>query len=719
MRRDVASSGGGAGAASSGRVKSRRAARDDAPAPTSSSREVLVGLGLIGLLAIIIAPLPTPLLDLLFAANLGVGILVLLTVMGARRALEFSTFPSVLLLVTLFRLALNIASTRLILMQADAGRVVSAFGDFVVGGNFFVGLVVFAIISVIQFVVITKGAGRISEVSARFTLDAMPGKQMAIDADLGAGLIDEDQARSRRERVSREAEFYGSMDGASKFVRGDAIAALVILAVNILGGLVVGIRAGLTVEQAIVTYLTLTVGDGLVSQVPALVISIASGILVTKSASDQTLAVEIEAEMTGRRQTFSLASGVVLALGLVPGMPLAPFALLSVALFAAGRRVAGRSLAAAPSGGDDPAALPPPVPPEEELVAVDRIALELGYRLVALADPRVGGALIERVRALRAQFAREDGLLVPPVRVRDNLSLAPTAYRVLLGGVMVARGKLSPGRFLVIGSGGQAPAAELGGVPDVDPAFGAPATWITEDRRADAELRGYAVVDAVTVLITHLSEVLHRHMHEILTRDDVSRMLEHARRHAPAVCDELVPDLLKVGDLQKVLSTLVRERVPIANIAQVLEAVADHAGKTKDPGALAEHVRRRLARAICEPYQDSEGRLLVITLDPRIESTIAGALQRAESAGPGTLAQALDPGLVQAVVDRVHREAGRLRGADREAVLLTGSSIRRALSELLARTGQAVPVLSFEEALSADGVETQAVVRVGGEEEKA
>jgi flagellar biosynthesis protein FlhA len=672
--------------------------------------DTVLAAGLVAILAVLVIPLPKIVIDLLITANLSFALLVLLVTIKAREPLEFSTFPSLLLFATLARLALNVASARLILLDGDAGNVIHAFGQFVVGGNVFVGGVIFLILIVVQFVVITKGAGRVSEVAARFTLDALPGKQMAVDADLNAGLIREDEARERRAHISREAEFHGAMDGASKFVRGDAIAALLITGINILGGVGTGLKDGLGVELALRKYAILTIGDGLVTQIPALLISTAAAILVVKSSSRASLSADLALELLGRPRVLLTVAVMVVALALAPGLPKLPF--LAIALAVGGIQWArsGARVPAKAAGKDARPAVPaselPAIDQVKDLLNVDRLSLELGFALVPLADQARGGSVVERIAVLRKQIAGDSGWLVPSVRVKENLALQGGVYRVLLGGQEIATGKLMPGRYLAIG--GSLVSGKLDGVATNEPSFGLPATWISEGDRALAELQGYTVIDPTTVLITHVGEVLKAQASELLTRDDVQALLDNLKKTAPAVVNELVPGVLSLGEVERVLAALVRERVSIRNLQAILEALADQAPRSKDTTALVESARQRVSRAVVAPHQDGEGRLFVLTLDPRVERRLQEGLLRPE--GPAALDGAFLHSLVEGVAAEARR-SGETPGR-REPVLVVQGAVRARVAELLRQALPRVAVLSYAEIGGAKRVESVGVVKL-------
>jgi flagellar biosynthesis protein FlhA len=649
---------------------------------------------------------------MLLALNLGATILLLLVTLTVRQPLEFSTFPSLLLLLTLYRLALNVATTRLILLHAYAGEIVLAFGQFVVGGSLVVGLVIFLILIVIQFVVITKGAARVSEVAARFTLDAMPGKQMAIDAELNAGIIDETEARRRRQALVRESEFYGTMDGASRFVRGDAIAAIIITAVNLIGGLIIGLTQGMPLAEAVRTYSILTIGDGLITQIPALITATAAGILVTKATSDSSLGQEIGSQIRASAAPLRLGSFILLGLSLMPGLPTIPFILLGTGLYLLSRQWAAAPpappAAAGPPGGGGPQAAPaaPPRSPTEafveEFLQTDRLALEIGPGLIPLVMARRGPGLVERIGTLRRDLARQSGLWVPAVRLRDNLQLPPTTYRILLNGREVARAELRPDMWLAIDPGGT-PKPPLLGEEAREPVFGLPARWISDTERPRAEAAGYTVVDAASVLITHLGEIVRRHAGELLSREDLKTMLDKVRESNPAVVDELIPTILTMGTVHRVLMLLLQERVPISNLPRILESLATHAVATKDPVELAERVRVDIGRAVVDRFRDSSGRIRVLILDPRVELELRRSVQ-----GQQLL---LDPQRLERLTLKLAAEWRQALARGLEVALLCDASLRRPLRQALVRSLPDLAVIAYQEIPADILMEPVAVIR--------
>lgn len=653
-------------------------------------------------------PLPTIFLDMFLTLNISLGFLILLLTMNVRRTMEFSVFPSLLLVTTLFRLALNVSSTRLILLHGDAGRVIEAFGGFVAGSSLVVGFVIFLILTLINFMVITKGAERVAEVAARFTLDAMPGKQMSIDADLNTGLITEDQARSRRREIEREADFYGAMDGASKFVKGDAIAGILITIIDLLGGLATGVLIrGLDIAGAAKLYALLTIGDGLVSQVPALLISTATGILVTRSASEENLGSDLARQLLAYPKIIGIAAVVIASFGIVPGMPTVPFLLIAVALGALGyylRQQERRSL-------EIERETSPPEPelqkPESvlSLLSVDPMELEIGYTLIPLVDKSQGGDLFDRVSLIRRQVALELGIVLPPIRIRDNMQLSPNQYLIKIKGVEVGEGELLTDNYLAMDAG--AVVEKIDGIPTKEPAFGLPALWITENQREKAEIAGYTVVDSPSVLVTHLTEIIRNYAHELLGRQEVQSMLDHIKHDYPVVVEELVPSLMSIGEIQKVLSLLLGEGIPIRNLVTILETLADYAPMTKDPGLLVEYVRAALARQISKMLAGEDRTIRVLTLDPRTEERIA---QAQSDGGEG---RPLDPTWLNKFYDALGKQAQRLMQEGHNPVLLVSPMIRRYVRTIAERVYPKIPVVSFQEIIPEMEVHSLGMVGVG------
>lgn len=673
------------------------------PLGVNARSELIFPLAVMTVLVVLIVPLPTALLDVLLTLNLSITILLLLVTLSVSQPLELSVFPSALLLLTLGRLSLNVATTRLILLQADAGRIVETFGNFVVGGNLVVGLVVFMILVIIQFVVITKGATRISEVGARFVLDAMPGKQMAIDADLNAGAINDVEAKRRRSHLLQEAEFYGAMDGASKFVRGDAVAGVVITGINLLGGIVIGLMNGMPVMQAIKTYSILSVGDGLVSQIPALIIATSAGMLVTKSSNSLGLGTEIGGQFLSKSRPMQIGAGLLLLLALTPGMPMMPFLVMAGALWFAARKIMKAPLPQTESSTPEKPVVP--LSPMEEHLAefleTDRACIEIGRQLIPLVDPKRDLGLLQRIATVRKDLARRCGLWIPLVRVRDNGQLNDQDYRIMVSGQEVGRGTLKLNHVLAIDpSGSRIP---FPGVETRDPAFGLPAKWIAEADRSQAEFSGCTVVDAPGVITTHLREVLRRHASELLSREDLAKLIDKARETSAAVIDELIPNMLSMGAVHRVLMLLLEERVPITNLTRILESLSHHAGSTKEPAELAERTRTALSRAICEPFVDPQGRIHGILFEPGLELEFRRALQDRRLA--------ISPEALEALIVRlaaVLRDAGQ---KGQEVALLVDSQLRRPIRQLLQRGLADLAVIAFTEVPSDVLLEVAGILR--------
>ncbi|GBD06912.1 Flagellar biosynthesis protein FlhA [bacterium HR21] len=690
------------------------------PAPTwlqrlSRQPDIALVVGILGILTLLIFPLPTPLLDVLLALNLTVSLLVLLVALYVRHPLELSVFPSLLLITTLFRLGLNVATTRLILGQAHAGEIIRAFGSFVVAGNYVVGFVIFLILVLINFVVIVKGANRIAEVAARFTLDALPGKQMSIDAELNAGFITEHEARQRREQLAREADFYGAMDGAAKFVRGDAIAGLVITVVNIVGGLIIGIaQRGMDVVTALQTYTVLTIGDGLVSQIPALLISVAAGMVVARSSTRDYLELELGRQFGQQPRAVVATAVAALVLAFLPGLPMVPFLVLALALGAVAYVLIRRQqLQEAQRRAEEAARarMPerPAEPSPEELLRVDPVEIELGYGLLPLVDETRGGNLLQRITNVRRQLAAELGVLLPPVRIRDNLRLEPEEYLIRIRGNEVARNKVYPGMVMAMNPG--TAEGELSGIHVTEPVFGLPAVWIPAAQREEAEMMGYTVVEAATVLVTHLTELLRRHAWRLLTRQDVRQLLEHLRREYPALVEEVTPENLPLGTLQHVLQNLLREGVPIRDLALIVETALEYAKTTKNADVLTEYVRHALGETLRKLYQDARGVVHVAVLAPEVERLLTTQLQQApQPAGTATLG--LPPELVQQLRQAVARALEQLIALGYPPVLMCSTPLRPYLYRMLATTFPMVAVLSYTELPADTPVDVVATVQL-------
>jgi flagellar biosynthesis protein FlhA len=639
---------------------------------------------------LMILPLPPLVLDLLLSVDIGLAVVLLLTSLYVREPVQFSVFPSLLLVLTLLRLSLNVASTRLVLLHGAegveaAGNVIMAFGQFVVGGNYVVGVTVFLVLIAIQFIVINHGAVRISEVTARFTLDALPGKQMAIDADLNAGLIDEHEARSRRDKIRREADFYGAMDGAIRFTQRDAVAAILITGVNIVAGLIIGVfQHGLDLATAAQTYTILTVGEGLVTAIPALLVSMSGGLITTRAASESHLGEEVAVQLLARAKPLGFAAGVLMLLAIIPGLPKLPFIFVAAILGSAA--YANRAVAETPAEDAKPSA--PATEAPDAAVGVDPLGVEVGYALIALVDEKQGGTLLSRVRAIRRQIASETGVLVPPVHIADNLQLGPRVYSVLVKGVEVARGELYPERLLAINPGTGTLALE--GIATREPAFGLPAWWIPVEHRERASNAGFTVVDPTTALSTHLSEVIRTFLPDLVSRQQVKEMVDRVGQTAPKLIEDLVPKVVSLGEIQRVMRQLLRERVPVKDLSTVLEAIGDAAVATKDIDALTEAARATLGRAICKQYQTDKGELPVISLAPALEERLLQSVVRTDQG----MVLAVDPNDAQRLATKI---AKVLETAVAQPVLLCTPGLRPHFWRLFARVLPHVAVLSHNE----------------------
>jgi flagellar biosynthesis protein FlhA len=658
------------------------------PAPMRGTH-LLAPAAVMAVVLLMVVPLPPLMLDLLLSVDIGLSVVLLLTVIYVKQPVEFSVFPSLLLLLTLVRLSLNVASTRLILMHGQdgvdaAGHVIMSFGQFVVGGNFIVGTVVFLVLVAIQFIVINHGAVRISEVTARFTLDAMPGRQMAIDADLNAGLINEREARTRRDRVRREADFYGAMDGAIRFTQRDALAAVLITGVNIIAGLIIGVfQHGLDLGTAAQTYTILTVGEGLVTAIPALLVSMSGGLITTRAASESHLGEEVAVQLLARARPLAVAAAVLTGLAIIPGLPKTSF--LVVAVLLGGAALATREKPKT-AEADEPETTPAET--TDSPAPVDPLSIEIGYALVALADDKQGGTLLNRLRAIRKQIAAETGVIVPPVHVADNLQLGPRTYSILVKGVEVARGDLVPDRLMAINPG--TASAPLEGSATREPAFGLPAWWIPTAQREHASAAGYTVVDATTALSTHVSETIRGFLPDLLSRQQTKELLDRLAQTSPKLVEELVPKIVSVGEIQRVLRQLLRERVPVRDLVTILESIADAAQTTKDPDAITEAVRAAMGRTICRQYQTERGELPAISFAPALEAKLVSSIVRTEQ-GP---VLALEPSQAQQLASRI---ADALAGALAQPVLLCTPTLRPHLWRLFARVLPHIGVLSHSE----------------------
>ena len=672
--------------------------------------DVLIAVAIVMIVIMMIIPLPTILLDILICLNITIALLVVMSAIYNVEALELSVFPSLLLITTLFRLALNISSTRLILLDGFAGEVITAFGNFVVGGNAVVGFIVFVILVIVNFIVITKGSERVAEVSARFTLDAMPGKQMAIDADLNQGAITDAEAKRRREKVQRESDFFGAMDGASKFVKGDAIAAIVIMMINIGGGFVIGmLQRGMDASQALQTYTLLTVGEGLVAQIPALLISTATGIIVTRSAAEGNLGSDLVKQLFNNARIFMILSGVLLFLAVMPGLPGIPFLVLAALCgFVAWNLYRGQAVQQEVQQVEQKAKAKKEATTPENIVSllqVDPMELEIGYSLIPLVDTGQGGDLLDRIVMIRRQCALELGLVVPTIRIRDNIQIKPNAYIIKLKGIEIARGELMLDHYLAMNSG--TVFEEVPGIETVEPAFGLPALWISENEREQAELNGYTVVDAVSVLATHLTEVIKQHADEILGRQETQNLLDNLRKTNSALVDEVVPNLLTIGEVQKVLASLLHERISIRDMGTILEVLADYGTATKDTEILTEYVRHAMARHITQQNVQN-GMLPCITLDPALENKVAGSVQRTDHGSYVSL----DPDSMQRLLAALQEELKKLTDQGYQPIVLTSPTVRPYFRDLVERSVPGIIILSHAEIEQNVEIQILGVVRI-------
>ncbi len=680
--------------------------------PLTRIQDLVFPVGIIASVLVILLPLPAELMDVLLSLNVTVSVIMLLTTIYVRTPLEFSIFPSLLLATTLYRLVLNVATTRLILTRAQsegmlaAGGVIKTFGEFVAGDQVVVGLIIFVIIVLIQFIVITKGATRISEVAARFALDGMPGRQMAIDADLNAGIIDEKEAQRRRADITRQADFFGAMDGASKFVRGDAIAGIAITLINIVGGLFIGmIEGGMNITQAASLYTKLSIGDGLVSQVPAFLISLAAGLLVTRSSYETNLPSEFLKQLFSRPQALAVASAFlgVLVFTNLPTIPLLLIggSCVGMALTLTRNKQAARAKDEAKQQAE---ATRPPEERVEDFLAVDPMEVEIGVGLIRLADPKRGGDLLERIQRVRQRVAADIGIILPKVRIRDNMRLEQNQYRIKIADMPVAEGQLFPGMYLAMDSG--ASTGKLPGTPTKDPAFGTPAVWVEAGARDRAEMLGYTVVEPAAVIATHLTEVVRKHADELLTRDSAKHLVNELKQTSPAVVDELIPGVMKLAEVQQILQMLLRESVPIRQLAPILETLGDYAPRTKDPILLTEYVRHRLARTICGKYRDNQGCLHVVTLDPALEDKIRAGFEHNDHG----LFVRMSPPVVEALCRQIANEVGRLTATNRTPIVLVSPQIRAALKMMTAAHLPQLVVLSYNEITRDTRIEVDAMV---------
>jgi len=672
--------------------------------------DVIVAFVVIGIVLMIIIPLPTWLIDILITFNIATSLVIILLTLFTTEVLEFSVFPTLLLITTLFRLGLNISSTRLILRDANAGHVIDAFGNFVVGGNYIVGVIIFLIIIIIQFMVITNGAGRVSEVTARFTLDAMPGKQMSIDADLNSGLIDENQARDRRKKLQLEADFYGAMDGASKFVKGDAIAGIIIVIINIVGGIIIGILVlNLSAADAASTYVRLTIGDGLVSQIPALLISTASGILVTRSGSDQNFGNQVVSQLTSTPKVIAIAGLVILILSMVPGIPSPIFILIAFGAFS------GAYFLYKGEKEDEKQKL---VKEQNEIIDTDRkepenvmslisvepMEIEIGYGLIPLADEASGGDLLQRISSVRRQCAIEMGIIVQPIRIRDNLQLKTNEYLLKIRGTIVAKSELMPNMLLCMDPGNSE--TDFPGIKTIEPTFNLAAVWVNKDQREEAEIKGFTVVDPTTVLVTHLTETIKNHSYELLGRQEVKLIIDAVKEKYNTVVEELLPDLMTIGEVQKVLQNLLKEKIPIKDMVTILESLADNSRSTKDIELLTEYVRFALGRTICNSLIDDNGAITVMTLTPEIENVVASSIQKSiQGSFP-----AVDPDTTGKILNSIKKTLDTVYFHDNLPVLLVSPKIRPAFRKLIEMVFPNINVLSLNEIPNDVEIKTEGVV---------
>lgn len=664
--------------------------------------DIAMVLAMVGILMAMILPLPAILLDFFLALNITMAVIVLITTMYTKEPLDFAIFPSLLLVLTLFRLALNIGTTRMILLHGSegplaAGAIIMSFGNFVVGGNYVVGMIIFIILVLINFMVITKGAGRIAEVAARFTLDAMPGKQMAIDADLNAGMIDEAEAKRRRRAIARESEFHGAMDGASKFVSGDAIAGIIITIINIGAGFIIGVlQQGMPLMDALANYTLLTVGDGLVSQIPALLISTASGLLVSRAGSENRMGKDFVGHLLSSSTPVYIGSIIVFCLGLVPGLPAIPFMTLAV-IMATGTWYFLRE--AKTDAGVSDAVEPPVEEPEEtgspeevdHLLNVDTIELEVGYGLIPLVDKQQDGMLLGRIRAIRRQFATEMGIIIPPIHIRDNLQLSPAQYRVLVKGVEAAGSELMVNHMLAMDPGGVA--GSIDGIPTTEPAFHLPALWIPKDREDEAKFSGYTVVDNSTVVATHLTEIIRKNAYDLLGRQEVQHLMDNLAKSSPKAVEELIPNLMSIGMVQKVLQNLLRERISIRDLLTIVETLADYAPMGKDPDLLTEYVRQRISKGMLAPYIQPDKTLQVITLERGLEEMLTKNIKHTEHGSY----LAIEPQLVEQVVQSLSAEVEKQIAMDVQPVVMCSPALRRHFRKLIEHALPSVFVVSHAE----------------------
>lgn len=677
-----------------------------------NQQDTIIAFGVIGIVMMMIIPLPTWLMDIFLAINISISVIIMLITMFTTEVLQFSVFPTLLLVTTLFRLALNISSTRLILSKGNAGEIIDAFGSFVIGGNYAVGIVIFLIIVIVQFIVITNGAGRVSEVSARFTLDAMPGKQMSIDADLNSGMIDEATARKRRRELQQEADFYGAMDGASKFVKGDAIAGIIITVINILGGIIIGVvMMDLPIQEAAAKFVRLTIGDGLVSQIPSLLISTASGILVTRSGNDENFGNILAKQFTAFPKVLGIAAVIVLFLGFVPGMPTFSFIIIAAGLgYSAYLLYQEQQKKVAMEIESEQMEIIETERKEPEnvmsLISVEPMEVEIGYGLIPLADEASGGDLLQRIASVRRQCAIEMGIVVQPIRIRDNLQLKTNEYVVKIRGTVIVSGELMPNMLLCMDTTNEN--TDIPGIRTIEPTFGLPAVWINKDQREEAEIKGLTVVDPTTVMVTHLTETIKAHSYELLGRQEVKLIIDTVKEKYSAVVEELIPDLMTIGEVQKVLQSLLKEKVPIKDMVTILESLADNSRVTKDIELLTEYVRFALARTICRPLIDENRVITVVTLDPKLEDMIGSNLQKSIQ---GTF-PAIDPDTTGAILASIKDVLQSVYFYENQPIFLVSPKIRPAFRKLIEMIYPNIVVLSLNEIPNDVEIRTEGVVTI-------
>ncbi|MFL0195500.1 flagellar biosynthesis protein FlhA [Clostridium sp. WILCCON 0269] len=674
--------------------------------------DIIMALVVIMIVFMIIIPMPPGVLDVFMSFNITLSVIIILLTMFTTEVLQFSIFPTLLLITTLFRLALNVSSTRLILKDGYAGEVINSFGNFVVGGNYIVGIIIFLIIVIIQFIVITNGAGRVSEVSARFTLDSMPGKQMSIDADLNSGLIDENGARARRTKLQMEADFYGAMDGASKFVKGDAIAGLIIMVVNIIAGIIIGVVIkGMDISTSAQTYTKLTIGDGLVTQVPALLISTASGILVTRSGSSENFGTLAMKQLTGFPKVIAMAGAVLFFLAIIPGLPHVAFFILAaacgIAAYLLYKDEKEQSIQQVEMENQEMTEIENREPENVmNLISVEPMEVEIGYGLIPLADEGSGGDLLQRITSVRRQCAIEMGIIVQPIRIRDNLQLKTNDYVIKIRGTVMARGELIPNMLLCMDPTNSNVAIQ--GISTVEPSFGLPAAWINKDQREEAEIKGLTVVDPTTVMVTHLTETIKNHSYELLGRQEVKIIVDSVKEKYPTVVEELIPDLLTIGEVQKVLQNLLRERVSIKDMVTILESLADNSRSTKDIELLTEYVRFSLGRSICNSFIDENGAMVVVTLSQELESLVGGNIQKSmQGSFPS-----VDPDTTSKILNSIKKVLDSVYFYENQPVILVSPKIRAPFRRLIEMVFPSVNILSLNEIPNDVEIKTEGVISI-------